>query len=78
MGMETLNTAARAAGFAMASDEFLNDGIPEQPVAETNAWRPGEAVLLGQGQERADAKAGPSFTDWIKGLFGTAGRRAPA
>jgi hypothetical protein len=75
MSMETLNTAARAAGFAMApSDDSSQDGkIETKPEAET--WR-SEAILLPQGAQKAAPKA--SAADWFKSLFGLSGRRAPA
>ena len=48
MGMETLNNAARAAGYAMAtSDDLLNDSKPEARP-EIEAWRPGEAIMASQ------------------------------
>jgi len=71
MGMETLNTAARAAGYSMASDEFLNEGKRE-PQSDANSWRSGEAVLPAERQERG------SVIDWIKSWFGGVGRRATA
>jgi len=76
MSMETLNTAARAAGFAMAtSDEGLQESkVEAKPEAE--AWRSSEAALLLQGPQEAVPKA--SAADWFKSLFGLSGRRAPA
>lgn len=75
MGMETLNSAARAAGFAMAaSDEPLNQsGAEFKP--DTQTLRPGEAVVL---QSAATPKSAASMTDWVKSLFGLFGRGAPA
>jgi hypothetical protein len=75
--METLNTAARAAGFAMASDS--DEGLQESKVEakpEAEAWRSSESVQLLQGPQAAAPKA--SATDWLKSLFGLSGRRAPA
>lgn len=75
MGMETLNNAARAAGFAMAaSDEPYEDVRAEVKVVEAQ-WRPGEAVLL-----HAEPTPGhkPRTADWLKGVLGLFGRRAPA
>lgn len=72
MGMETLNSAARAAGFAMAaSDEPHADIKPEVKVADAQ-WRPGEAIL-----RHADAAHRPG-ADWFKGVLSLLGRRAPA
>jgi len=76
MSMETLNTAARAAGFAMAtSDEGLQESKVEANL-EAEAWRSSEAALLLQGSQEAAPKA--SAADWFKSLFGLSGRRAPA
>jgi hypothetical protein len=76
MSMETLNTAARAAGFAMAtSDEGLQESKVEANL-EAEAWRSSEAALLLQGSQEAPPKA--SAADWFKSLFGLSGRRAPA
>jgi hypothetical protein len=74
MGIETLNTAARAAGFAMAADEVAEDGKTEAKV-EGESWRP-DAVQ--PAPDTAEAKAMPSAADWFKSLFGMSGRRAPA
>lgn len=72
MGMETLNNAARAAGFAMASsDELYADAKPEVN-AEATQWRPGEAILL--APPARPHKAG----DWFRSVLGFFGRRAPA
>ena len=78
MGMETLNSAARAAGFAMAPpDEFLNESTP---VAQTDSkpGRPNEAVLLDPILSAGHQKAPHGVGDWFKGMFGAIARRAPA
>jgi hypothetical protein len=76
MGIETLTTAAHAAGFAMAtSDEVAQESKAEAKV-ETESWRSSDAVLL--APDTAEAKAVPSTADWLKSLFGMSGRRAPA
>ena len=49
MGIETLNSAARAAGFAMAADEIADEGKSEA-TQDSKAWRPGEAILLKQAE----------------------------
>jgi len=74
MGMETLNSAARAAGFAMAADDPLQDQMPEaRPDADP--WRPGEAVLA---QPNAAVRM-PRVGDWIRGVASLLlGRGAPA
>jgi hypothetical protein len=70
MGMETLNSAARAAGFAMAvSDE--TPAVVEAKV-EAQPWRSGEPVLVHHG---APAKIAPAI--WLKSLLGLFHRRAP-
>jgi hypothetical protein len=74
--METLNTAARAAGFAMAASD---EGSQESKVVakpETETWRSSEAILLPSEPQDATRKA--SATDWFKSFFGLSGRRAPA
>jgi hypothetical protein len=76
MSIETLNSAARAAGFAMAmSDEPAEESKTEEKL-ESSGRRPGEAMLLEQTE--ATAKVGASFADRVKGVFGVLGRRAPA
>jgi hypothetical protein len=72
MGMETLNSAARAAGFAMASDDPYEDVEAEVKVVKAQ-WRPGEAILL---QADAPPRA-PASGDWLKGMLALFGRRAP-
>jgi hypothetical protein len=77
MSIETLNSAARAAGFAMAmSDEPVEESKTEGKP-ESASWRPGEAILLDQAAETT-AKAAASFAERVKGVFGVLGRRAPA
>jgi len=74
MGMETLNSAARAAGFAMAT--------PDEPVipagkglgSELQSWQPGEPVLV----EVSSPPKPASGTDWVRGLFSIFGRGALA
>jgi hypothetical protein len=78
MSIETLNTAARAAGFAMATSDEASQESKAQAQPETEAWRAGEAILLEQEPQVAAPKAAPSATDWVKSLFGVLGRRAPA
>src|SRR2546423_15317461 len=71
MSIETLNTAVRAAGFAMApSDEPSDDGKTVKQL-ESEAWRPGEAILLTQDEVALNAEGNPStFADRLKGVFG--------
>jgi hypothetical protein len=72
MGIETLNSAARAAGFAMAaSEDAFDDAVGLTEATADAKWRPGEAVLMRESPvDRAD---------WIKILLGYFhfGRRAP-
>ena len=77
MGIETLNNAARAAGFAMAAgDELLNSATKPQPKSEREAWRPGEAVLPSKATE---APLASGITGWVKDrVLGVFGRGAPA
>lgn len=70
MGMETLNSAARAAGFAMAgTDEIFEERKVEQaPVSpESVALVPVAAPVRRQG-----------VTEWVRSHLGYFGRRAPA
>jgi hypothetical protein len=75
MGIETLNTAARAAGFAMASADE-ETGATTEMKPEMAAWRPGEGVLAASpvAVSKEDAQ---SVAGWVKGLFGMSDR-APA
>ncbi len=77
MSIETLNSAARAAGFAMAmSDEPAEEvKAQEQPAAE---WHPGEPILLKGPEPAAAGEPKATLTDWVKGVFTSIGRRAPA
>ena len=73
MGMETLNNAARAAGFAMAA----SDEPYEQVKAEGKpvpAWRPSEALVL----PAASLQAPHRSAEWLRSMLGFFGRRAPA
>jgi hypothetical protein len=72
MRMQSLNNAAKAAGYAMAtSDDLLTENKSRTGQAEAVPWRPGEAVLA-----QRPARKTP-LLDWIKGLL-SFGRRAPA
>jgi hypothetical protein len=78
MSIETLNTAVHAAGFAMATpDEPADDAKRDKPQALSEAWRPGEAVLLNL-DEMAAGKAAPTIAERLKGVLGLLGRGAPA
>lgn len=78
MGMETLNSAARAAGYAMAtSDELLNNSKAEAGT-ENEAWRPGEAIMPSQ-VAAPSGNALHAVTDWVKArVLSVFGRGAPA
>lgn len=79
MSIETLNTAARAAGFAMAAPEGP-DADEKTDTPESRQWQPGEAVLLHQADDLilpAGAPAKVSIGEWVKGVL-TLGRGAPA
>ncbi len=68
MGMETLNPAARAAGFAMAgTEEIFEEPTPEPvPVPSGSALVP-VAPIRPQG-----------MMEWLRSYFGFLGGRAPA
>jgi hypothetical protein len=73
MGIEALNSAARAAGFAMAaSEEPYAEVEVEVKPAETQS-RPGEAVPRSEA-----AGIAPRVGEWVRGMLGLFGRRAPA
>jgi hypothetical protein len=75
MGIETLNSAARAAGFAMASsEELFNESKPEVKLEPPP--RAGEPSV--QKAPTALAQKTAPATEWIKGVFSVLGRRAPA
>jgi hypothetical protein len=76
MGIEALNNAARAAGFAMAApDDTAEEEVVRKP-AVTTSWRPSPVALLGP---TAPQVARPSqVSDWFKSVLGTTGRGAPA
>jgi hypothetical protein len=69
MGIEQLNSAAWAAGFAMAAaEDDYDDGCmaSRPPVTQ---WTPGEAIMV---RERDVERA-----DWVRALLGLFARRAP-
>jgi len=78
MGLETLKSAERAAGFAMAAADDPTENLCE-PTPEATPWQPAEPLNapyapLADGKTRE-----PSVGEWVKGLFGfSSGRRAPA
>ena len=74
MSIENLNTAVRAAGFAMAPSDDAAEQLTRQP--ESEPWRPGEAILL--SQDEPAEKAAPTIGDRLKGVLGIFGRSAPA
>ena len=71
MGMETLNSAARAAGFAMA----VSDETPAMVEAKVEAqpWRSGEPVIV-----RRDEPARIAQPVWVRSLLNLLHGRAPA
>jgi hypothetical protein len=77
MGIEALNNAARAAGFAMAApDDTPEEEVVARPVIEAS-WRAGTAVNLIAPAPLNVAR--PSqVTDWFKSMLGATGRGAPA
>jgi len=75
MGMETLNNAARAAGFAMAGTDEIYEEPKSQVTPVAAGWQTPEAVLP---QDTAMALRPQRTGDWLKSLLGLFGRRAPA
>ena len=79
MSIENLNTAVRAAGFAMApSDEPTSESNPaKQPGNED--WRPGEPILLTQDEFALGAgDKTATLAGRLRGMLGLFGRGAPA
>jgi hypothetical protein len=67
MGIEQLNSAVWAAGFAMASsEEDYREGCAIVIQPAQGQWMPSQAILVREPDERAD---------WFKGLLGLLGRR---
>jgi hypothetical protein len=50
MSIENLNTAVRAAGFAMAASDEPSDEGKTGKHPESEAWRRGEPILLTQDE----------------------------
>ena len=74
MGLETLKNAERAAGFAMASDEALEEPKP-QPKPDTQRRAREERV----GQARSEpAQTWAMRVPFIAGMLNFLGRGAPA
>jgi hypothetical protein len=75
MGIETLYSAAHAAGFAMAAPEESYEDLAAVPRAGPAGsrtelpWQPSRAVLI--NETRADR------SDWLGTLLGLVGRRTP-
>ena len=79
MSIENLNTAVRAAGFAMATSDEPSDESKTDKHPESEAWRPGEAILLDPGRGRARRPGDRvDHADRLKGVLGLFGRSAPA
>ena len=76
MGIEALNNAARAAGFAMAApDDTPEEEVAQRPAVETS-WRPGTAVNVLSPTRQVPRPS--QVSDWFKTMLGAAGRGAPA
>lgn len=74
MGIESLENAARAAGYAMAADEPTNEAAVVSGVARSEyASRQHDEF-----HDRLVDKAQATFADWVKGVVGVNGRSAPA
>jgi hypothetical protein len=76
MGIEALNNAARAAGFAMAApDDTPEEEVARKPALE-KSWRPAQPVRLLAPPVQV---ARPSqLADWFRSMLGVTGRGAPA
>ena len=76
MGMETLNSAARAAGFAMAVSDETQSAV--EPKTDTQSWRSGEPVLKHPVIVRRDEPARIAQPVWVRSLLNLLHGRAPA
>jgi hypothetical protein len=74
MGMETLNSAARAAGFAMAVADENQSTVEAKPEVEAKSWRSGQPVLVHHDGPGKIALA----PVWLKNLLDLLHLRAPA
>jgi hypothetical protein len=76
MGIETLNNAARAAGFAMAaSDEPYEEARREAPVetqVDERIWQ-SQALVAAPSAEERHHKG-----EWLRSMLGLVWGRAPA
>jgi hypothetical protein len=78
MGIEALNNAARAAGFAMAApDDTPEEEVARKPALETS-WRPAAPVGLLAAPAVVHVARPSQVTDWFKAMLGATGRGAPA
>jgi hypothetical protein len=73
MGMETLNSAARAAGFAMVVADETQSTVEAKPEAQR--WRSGHPAVLVHHDSSGKMVAAPL---WLKNLLNILHRRAPA
>jgi hypothetical protein len=71
MGIETLQSAVRAAGFAMAAEDDGGQACEPQKM-ERAEWRPAEAKLLALTEQDQPGR----LADTLKGVLGFFGRRA--
>jgi hypothetical protein len=72
--MEALRNAERAAGFAMAAADDIQDSKPERE-RDANQWRPGEALIKSDAPK---ARARWLSHDWVRSIASLFGRGAPA
>lgn len=78
MGIETLQSAARAAGFAMATSE---EPLTTARREAEEVWLPKASLLAQERAPQAPAapveKAQATLGEWVKSVIGATGR-APA
>jgi hypothetical protein len=78
MGIEALNNAARAAGFAMAApDDTPDEEVAHKPVLETS-WRPMQPVGLLAAPSPVQVARPSQVSEWVRSMLGVTGRGAPA
>jgi hypothetical protein len=78
MGIEALNNAARAAGFAMAApDDTPDEEVARKPALDTS-WRPAQAMGLLAPPSPVQVARPSQVTEWFRSMLGATGRGAPA
>jgi hypothetical protein len=79
MGIERLNKAAEAAGFAMAPEDDVPAGETAPVISsESRALVPQAAFGIASLQQQVPSTLPARFSTWIRGYMPSFGGRAPA